>query len=148
MSDHSYSCCWLHLTWAVKNRERLLTPNTRPLLHSHIQENARSKDIFLKALFINADHVHALIDLPTNLTIEQTVKLLKGESSHWINEQRLTMGAFHWQRGYGAFSVCPSKMKEACAYIAGQEEHHRQRTFQDELKALVKHYGLIWKNDE
>jgi len=55
------------------------------------------------------------------MSIEQTVKLLKGESSHWLNQQRLTLGSFHWQRGYGAFSVCPAKLKDACEYITRQE---------------------------
>jgi REP element-mobilizing transposase RayT len=147
MSDHSYSCCWLHMTWAVKNRERQLTKEIRRQLHAHIHQYAKGKNIFLKTCFVNPDHVHVLIDLPTNLAIEQVAKLLKGESSHWINSERLTPDSFQWQRGYGAFSICPSKLEVACQYIAGQEAHHRQQTFQEEIKALVLRYGLKWLDD-
>ena len=83
----------------------------------------------MKINFVNADHVHALIDLPTNLSIEEVMQLFKGGSSHWINESHLVTGKFGWGRGYGVFSVSESGVAEVCAYIANQEEHHRKRDF-------------------
>ena len=115
---------------------------------AHLREYAESKGIYMKLNFVNADHVHALIDLPTNLAIEEVLKLFKGESSHWVNEQNLVPGKFAWQRGYGAFSVSQSGVDEVCAYIAGQEEHHRKLSFVDELKLFVKRYGLVWREEE
>ena len=91
--------------------------------------------------------MHTLIDLPTNLTIEQIVQLLKGSSSHWINENKLLRGRFAWGRGYGAFSVSHSDIDRVSAYIAGQEEHHRKRTFDEEYKLFVEKYGLEWRDD-
>jgi hypothetical protein len=49
---------------------------------------------------------------------------------------------FAWQNGYGAFSVGQSEVERVRAYIAGQEEHHRKRTFQDEYRAFLKEYGV------
>jgi hypothetical protein len=73
---------------------------------------------------------------------------LKGTSSHWINEQELLAGKFAWGRGYGAFSVSQSGVKEVCAYIAGQAEHHRAKTFNEEYRQFVKVYGLVWRDEE
>ena len=101
----------------------------------------------MKINFVNADHVHALIDLPTNLSIEEVMQLFKGGSSHWINESNLVPGKFGWGRGYGVFSVSESGVAEVCAYIANQEEHHRKRNFVEELKLFVERYGLEWRKD-
>jgi REP element-mobilizing transposase RayT len=101
----------------------------------------------MKINYVNPEHVHALVDLPTSKTIENLMQLFKGSSSHWINEQGLVAGKFGWGRGYGAFSVSQSGVAEAARYIAGQEAHHRRKSFVDELKLFVERYGLAWRND-
>jgi putative transposase len=106
------------------------------------------KDRFCGDNYVNGDHVHALVDLPTSLAIEDMMHLFKGASSHWINERNLLPGKFAWGRGYGAFSVSHSGVGEVAKYIAGQEEHHRKRSFTEELKLLVERYGLKWQGDK
>ena len=101
----------------------------------------------MKIDYVNPDHVHVLVDLPTHLCIEDGMQLLKGGSSHWINESKLLPGKFGWGRGYGAFSVSQSGAAEAARYIANQEEHHRKKSFGEELKLLVERYELRWKED-
>jgi hypothetical protein len=76
------------------------------------------------------------------------IQLLKGSSSHWINQKRLIKGRFAWGRGYGAFSVSHSDLDRVCKYIANQDAHHRKRTFEDEYQLFVKRYGLEWRDDE
>ena len=102
----------------------------------------------MKINFVNADHTHVLVDLPASMAIEEVVQLLKGGSSHWVNESNLVPGKFGWQRGYGAFSVSHSAVDEVCAYIANQEKHHRKKTFAEELKLFVERYGLKWHEEE
>jgi putative transposase len=51
---------------------------------------------------------------------------------------------FHWQEGYGAFAVSHSNVDQVKAYIAGQEEHHRQRSFQDEYRELLRRHEMEW----
>jgi REP element-mobilizing transposase RayT len=148
MSLHSYSRIWIHLVWATLERRLLLGKAAAIKLSGHLREYAETKGVYMKLNFVNADHVHALIDLPTSLAIEEVVKLFKGESSHWVNEENLVPGKFAWQRGYGAFSVSQSGVEEVCSYIAGQEEHHRKLTFVDELKLFVQRYGLVWREEE
>jgi REP element-mobilizing transposase RayT len=108
---------------------------------------AHDSDIYMKINFCNPEHAHTLIDLPTTKSIEEVVQLLKGSSSHWINENKLLRGRFAWQRGYGAFSVSHSHVNRVAAYIANQEEHHRKKSFDDEFRLFVKKYGLEWHND-
>ena len=127
MSTHSYSRCWLHMIWETLRREPMLDKRAAAKASANLLEYSREKGIYMKINYFNADHTHALIDLPTNLTIEQVVQLLKGSSSHWINQQRLPKGRFAWGLGFGSFSVSHSDINRVAKYIAGQEEHHRKR---------------------
>ena len=101
----------------------------------------------MKINHVNADHVHLLIDLPTSLSIEELIQLLKGSSSHWINANNIIIGKFAWGRGYGAFSVSESNVDQVARYIAQQEEHHRVRTFAAELREFIDRHGLKWKDE-
>ena len=110
-----------------------------------LSQYATEKGIYVKINYVNPDHVHALVDLPTRLSIEDAMQLLKGGSSHWINESGLLSGKFGWGRGYGAFSVSQSGAAEVAKYIAEQEEHHRKRSFGEEFKLMVEKYELRWQ---
>jgi REP element-mobilizing transposase RayT len=138
----------LHIVWATIERRPLLEKPAAAKLSAHLHEYANEKGIYMKINFVNADHTHVLVDLPASMAIEEVVQLLKGGSSHWVNEGNLVPGKFGWQRGYGAFSVSHSAVDEVCAYIANQEEHHRKKTFAEELKQFVERYGLKWHEEE
>ena len=148
MSLHSYSKVWVHLVWATLEREPMLSKSAAAKASAWLTDYSKEKKIYLKINFFNSDHVHTLIDLPTNLCVEEVVQLFKGGSSHWINEQKMVPGRFSWGRGYGAFSVSESVIAEVAAYIANQEEHHRKRSFTEELKLFVERYGLEWHDTE
>ena len=148
MAVHSYSRCWLHLIWATKERRRILGQGAGPTIAGHLHEYAQEKGIYLKICHVHDDHAHALIDLPEDLAIKEAAKLFKGESSHWINENRVIAMPFHWQTGYGAFSVSQSRLNTVCRYIANQDEHHRRKTFEEEIREFVKAYGLKWREDD
>jgi REP element-mobilizing transposase RayT len=148
MSTHAYSRCWLHLIWGTLKREVMFAPPAAAKVSGFLTAYSKENGIYLKTNFGNTDHVHALIDLPAGMAIEQVVKLFKGASSHWINEQDLVAGKFAWGRGYAAFSVSQSGVDEVCAYIAGQAEHHRMKSFAEEYERFVKVYGLEWHVEE
>ncbi|HET6671278.1 MAG TPA: transposase [Pyrinomonadaceae bacterium] len=147
MSIHSYSRLWVHLIWETLRREPMLSKPAAALASTNLTKYSRDKNIYMKINFFNADHTHALIDLPTDKSIEQVVQLLKGSSSHWINEQKLIKGRFAWGRGYGAFSISHSDVDRVARYIANQEEHHRKWTFAEEYGLFVKRYGLEWRDE-
>ncbi|MEY2540471.1 MAG: REP-associated tyrosine transposase [Verrucomicrobiota bacterium] len=142
MSLHSYSSCWLHLIWGTLNREKLLTKEAAGHVSGYLTEYAQTNDFYMKANYVNADHVHALVDLPTAVSIEELMQRLKGSSSHWINTHRLLPGKFAWGRGYGVFSVSASNVEQVTAYIRGQEQHHRIRTFAEEFQEFIERHGL------
>jgi len=148
MSTHSYARCWLHLIWETLRREPMLDKRAASLASANLYEYAQEKGIYMKINYFNAEHTHALIDLPTNMTIEQVIQLFKGSSSHWINQNRLLRGKFAWGRGYGAFSVSQSDVTRVANYISRQEEHHRKRSFAEEYQLFVKLYGLEWRDEE
>ncbi len=148
MSIHSYSRCWVHFTWGTLRREHVISKQAAAKLSKHLNEYAKGKGIYMKINYVNADHVHVLIDLPTKYSMEEVMKLLKGESSWWANEKELVLPKLVWGRGYGAFSVSHSHVDKVCKYIANQEEDHRKKTFREELELFVRKYGLQWHEDD
>ena len=148
MALHSFCRCWLHIVWATLDRQPLLSKPAAVKLSGYLNEYSREKGIYMRINFVNSDHVHALVDLPTNRTIEETVQLIKGSSSHWVNESNLASGKFGWLRGYGAFSVSHSGVEDVGRYIVDQEAHHKKKSFVEELKQLVERYGLEWHEEE
>ena len=128
--------------WSTKNRSRLLTPEIRPQVFQHMRDNAKKKDIFLD--FINGylEHVHCLVSLGVDQTIAEIVRLMKGESSHWINQSRLTKRKFAWQNDYFCVGVCESMLDKTRDYIRNQEAHHSRREFEEEFDLMLTKYGF------
>ena len=86
------------------------------------------------------DHIHALFVLSKNHSIATVVYELKRSSSKWAKTKDLKK--FHWQRGYGAFSVSESHVDVVRKYIEKQEQHHRRRTFEEEFREFLKRYKV------
>jgi REP element-mobilizing transposase RayT len=99
-----------------------------------------------ETLIVNGveDHVHGLFALSRTHSIASVVKEIKRTSSGWVKELSPTLAKFHWQGGYGAFSVSQSNLKDVIRYIENQEEHHKHITFQDEYRAFLKAYGVAY----
>ena len=111
-------------------------------MFDHIKENARRKGIFLEVIGGYREHVHCLVSLGTEQTIAEIVKLLKGESSHWINQSELCREKFQWQHEYFAVSVSESIVDKVRAYIRGQEKHHSRQPFEIEFDQMIKKFGF------
>ena len=139
---------YIHFVWSTKNRVPFLsTKEMRQKVWNHIRENAKEKNIFID--FINGydDHCHCLVSLGVDQTIEKVMQLIKGESSFWINKQNLTPEKFEWQDEYFAVSVSESMIDKVRNYIKNQEEHHKQKTFQEEYDEFISKYGFQKFND-
>jgi len=111
-------------------------------MHEFLATMLRTQDC--ETLIVNGveDHVHALFALSRTHAIASVVKEIKRTSSGWIKEVSPKLAKFHWQGGYGAFSVSQSNLEEVIRYIENQEEHHKRVTFQDEFRALLKPYDI------
>lgn len=138
----SFIKVYVHYVWSTKNRDTLLLDNMRVEVFNHIRENARNKNIFIDFLNGYIDHVHCLISLNDDLSIGKIAQLIKGESSYWINKNKLTNEKFEWQDEYLAIGVGDDKIKIVRNYIANQGEHHKKFTFQQEYDKFIERYGF------
>ena len=133
---------WIHFVWSTKDRMPALTKEIRQKVFQHIRENAKEKEIFLDFIGGYVDHIHCLISLGTGQEIENIVQLIKGESSHWINKNKLCKGRFAWQEEYFAVSVSESILDNVREYIADQEKHHRIKSFDEGFDLFLKRAGF------
>lgn len=136
----SYVRIWVHLIFSTKNREPFLTKEIRDDVHKHIIQNCKEKGIFLQAINGYTEHLHCLISLDRNQSIAEVAQLIKGESSFWINKNKLTEEKFMWQDDYFANSVSESQLQKVTQYIKNQEKHHSRKSFDDEAKEFMKNY--------
>jgi REP element-mobilizing transposase RayT len=128
----------VHLVFSTKNRERLLADDIRDELHAYmggIVEN--QKGTLLKAGSV-ADHIHLLIAHPRTCSPSELVQEVKTGSSKWLKTKGARYADFHWQSGYGIFSISPTHRLALEQYIGNQSEHHRVATFQEEYRRLLK----------
>lgn len=142
MSIHSYSKILLHIIWGTLNREKLINKKIKQELELYIKNYCKQLSVHLIEVYVNPDHVHMLIDLPTTITVEEFVKRIKGSLSHYINKERLTPTKFSWGRGYAVFSVSESNKQKVIDYIRNQEEHHRKKSFEEEVDLFLNKYGI------
>jgi len=99
-------------------------------------------EIATKALNGTSEHIHLLFLLNPIYAVSDVIKGIKGESSHWINSEKLLAYKFAWQTGYGAFSVSESMVGSVEKYILNQKEHHKTVTFADEYELFMKKHGM------
>ena len=134
----AYLSIWIHMVWPTKAREPLMnTVELRQKIFDHISDNSRTKGIELDCINGGSDHAHALISLGADQTIAKIAQLLKGESSHWVNEQGFIPRRFEWQDDYFAASISETALGNVRGYIKNQEEHHRKRTLAEEFEKFL-----------
>ncbi len=131
---------YLHVIWSTKNRAKIITKELKPLLIEHIKSNAIKKEIFIDRINCVIDHIHLIISLGSDQTIGKVVQLLKGESSFWVNKNKLVKGKFEWQDDYIAVSISKSILDKVRQYIDNQEEHHRIKSYMEEVEEFRKKY--------
>jgi REP element-mobilizing transposase RayT len=132
----------VHLIFSTKDRLPALTPAVRGELNAYMVGILR--ELESPALLVNsvADHAHILFVLSKNVALAKAVEEVKKGSSKWLKTKGAEFADFHWQNGYGGFSVSESSVAAVKRYIADQEEHHRRKTFQDEFRAFLQRYGV------
>ena len=134
---------YVHIVFSTKHRKPFLKDDdVRDRLHAYVKgicDNQGSPSLQIGGV---ADHVHILCRLSKTIEVAVLIRELKRDSSKWIKGAKSELGEFHWQSGYGAFSVSPSHVPGLIDYILNQEGHHRHETFQDEFRRLCKKYGV------
>jgi len=133
---------YVHLVFSTKNREGLLAENVRADLHAYLGGILRDLDSPSVEINSEPDHVHTLFVLSRTHALSDVVGQVKRGSSGWLKTKGTIFAGFHWQDGYGAFSVSQSGVDEVREYIRCQHDHHRRMSFQDEFRAFLRRYNV------
>ncbi|MCW3106389.1 MAG: transposase [Segetibacter sp.] len=141
---NTYTQLYIHCVFAVKYREAMLGTNWDARLRLYITAIAQNNDHKMLAINNMADHLHLFVGLNPAQSISNMMQLIKGDSSEWINKEKLTQRKFHWQDGYGAFSYSKSHVDTVVKYILNQQEHHKKVTFLDEYLQMLKSFDVTY----
>ncbi|NTS40730.1 IS200/IS605 family transposase [Flavisolibacter sp. BT320] len=133
---------YIHLVFSTKQREHNLDENIQPELFRYIAGICTHCDCLPLKIGGHTNHIHALFLLNKKTPLVKFVEEVKANSSSWIKKQGEAYQHFYWQSGYGAFSVNPSEVDIAKAYIENQKEHHRKISFEEEYRAFLHKYGV------
>lgn len=134
----------IHLIFSTKNREPLLHDSIRDSLHRYLAtvlQNMGCPPVLINSV---NDHVHILFELGRTVAVSQAVEEVKTASTKWIKTQGAEYVPFAWQAGYGAFAVSESNVEAVRKYIAGQPEHHRKKSFQEEYRAFLEKHRVAF----
>lgn len=136
---NTYTQCYFHLVFAVKNRDALIKKEWKAELEMYVTGIVQNHRHKMLAIYSMPDHIHILIGYNVNQLIPDLVEEIKTSTNAWIKGKRLSKFKFEWQKGYGAFTHSRSQIDIVAKYILRQEEHHRKKTFKDEyLETLEK----------
>jgi REP element-mobilizing transposase RayT len=141
--SHSFTNVWIHIIFSTKDRLPLIQNSFEKQLFDRLR-NKLISDFESHASAVNGidNHIHILFKQSPNFSIKDIVKNLKGESSHWINENDFIKSKFVWQPGYAAFSISIDKVDTIKKYIDNQKEHHKKLSYADEVKKFLEIYGF------
>jgi REP element-mobilizing transposase RayT len=132
-----------HIVFATKHRQPLIAAAWRPRLHEYLGGTVRGLEGVAEAIGGVEDHVHLLVGLRATHTLADFDRELKKAGTAWVREERFEP-QFAWQEGYAAFTVSPTARGGVKNYILNQAEHHRRRSFIDELKWLLQEAGIAY----
>ena len=135
----------VHIVYSTKGRRPWLKDEgIRQQLYAYKATILRD-NVDFPALIIggDADHIHALCLLSRKFAIKDVIEEAKTETTKWLKKQGRQYADFHWQLGYGIFSVSESNVEQVRTYIANQAEHHKKMSFQDEFRAICQKHGIV-----
>jgi len=137
----TYLSLHYHLVFGTKNRESFIEPPWGARLHDYLGGTIRGLGAFPQGVGGVGDHVHLLVGLKATHCLADVMRELKKASSVWVHEQ-VGLPAFAWQEGYAAFTVSATAREAVKHYIANQEEHHRLKSFREELVEMLDKAGV------
>jgi REP element-mobilizing transposase RayT len=134
-----------HLVFSTKERRPWIKDDWRERLFAYLGGTVNGLKGVAQGVGGTADHVHLLVGLRSSHCLADFMRELKKASSIWVHE---TVGvpSFAWQEGYGAFTVSATARDQVKMYIANQAEHHRMKTFREELEELLQRAGIEYED--
>ncbi len=144
---NTYTQFNLHVVFAVKGRENILSAKIREELFSYIAGIVNNKQHYSLAVNGYKDHVHLFFEYNPAFSVSDLIRDVKSGSTVWINRRKLVPGKFSWQEGYGGFSYSRSQRDVVIKYIMNQEKHHQEKSFKEEYMKLLADFDIEFKNE-
>jgi len=144
---NTYTQCYFHLVFAVKNRNALIKREWKNDLEKYIIGIVQNHKHKLLTIGSMPDHIHIYIGYNLNQLIPDLVEEIKTSSNAWIREKNLSKFRFEWQKGYGAFTHSRSQLDTVVKYILNQENHHKKQTFKEEYLEMLRKNGIEFKDE-
>ena len=136
---------YLHIVFSTKNREDMIKEGDQESVFKYMAGIVNNYECDTICIGGTRNHIHALINLSKNYSLKDILRLMKGNTSRWLNHNKGYNG-FDWQDGYAAFSVSQSNLTSVVNYINNQERHHKEKTYKEEVIGFLEKYNL--KYDE
>ena len=138
----SLSKVYVHLIFSTKNRESIIDDRIKNDLYDYLGGICKGLECNPIRVGGHKNHVHILCLLSRKVPQMKLLEEVKKQSSKWIKTKGPAYSNFYWQDGYGIFSINPTETDMVVDYIDSQHEHHKKKSFQDELRAFLKKYKV------
>lgn len=138
----TYLSLHYHIVFGTKDRMPLIDASWRPRLHEYLGGVIHGLGGTPESIGGVADHIHLLVGLKSTHCLADLVRDLKKAGTTWVQDTIPNGSKFTWQNGYAAFTVSATSRPAVREYIANQEEHHRTRSFREELVAMLEKAGI------
>ncbi len=132
----------VHIVFSTKNRANLIAPEIENELFAYIGGIVKNNQSVLIAANGTPNHIHLLISLSKNIALSPLIGDIKRDSSKWVKTKDAKFSNFHWQDGYGAFSIGQSQAETVKRYIEKQKNKHQIVTFEDEFREFLHKYQI------
>jgi len=141
---NTYTQIYLHVVFAVKHRDALISSSWKERLHKYITGIIQNQGQKLIAINTMSNHAHIFIDMKPDTALSDLMRDIKRDSTNFVNNEIRLHGKFGWQEGFGAFSYSHSQIDSVVKYIRNQEEHHRRKTFREEYETMLKDFAVAY----
>jgi putative transposase len=139
---HTYSQIYIHIIFAVRNRDALILPDWEEELFKYITGIVQNKGQKMLAVNGTQNHIHIFVGIKPDCRISDLVREIKKSSDTYVKENKFTRFPFRWQEGFGAFSYADSQLDVVSKYVLNQKEHHKKKTFQEEYAAFLEKFKV------
>jgi putative transposase len=139
---NTYTQLYVQLVFSPMRKMALITKDFEVDLYKYISGIVHNKKHKMFIINGTEDHIHILISMNPDQSVSSITQDIKRSSSKWINDNKLSIGKFEWQPGFGAFSVSKSQINFVIKYIEDQKEHHKKVSFLDEFRLFLMKYEI------
>ena len=139
---NTYTQLYAQIIFSPQGRYNLITNRIKIPVYKYITGIIKNKN--QKLMIINGmpDHIHIFLGFLPDIALSDLVRDIKSNTAKYINDQKMVLGKFSWQRGFGAFTYSKSQVPDVINYIQNQENHHKRKSFKDENLEILKKFGI------